>query len=71
VTFEDIRTRPAIEGLSFAAECSVEECLRHGAQWTLRRMLERRRAIPTIMVVMRLTSTSLSFGKMVVGLAGC
>jgi len=32
-------------------------------------MLERRRAIPTIMVVMRLTSSSLSFGKMVAGLA--
>lgn len=66
---EDIRTRPAIEGLAFVAECSVDDCLRHGAQWTLRRLLERQRAIPTIMVVMRLASSSLSFGKMVAGLA--
>lgn len=66
---EDIRTRPAIEGLAFVAECSVEDCLRHGAQWTLRRLLERHRAIPTIMVVMRLASSSLSFGKTVAGQA--
>jgi hypothetical protein len=68
----DILERPAIEGLAYLADASVEDCMQRGARWTLVRSAEHRRSIAAIMVVRRLGAIQngfIGYGKAIVGWA--
>jgi hypothetical protein len=63
ITVELLERGEPIDGLAVLAGAPLEECRARGARWTLLRVLERRMAIFTIVVVRRFTKMGLATAK--------